>query len=211
MRGYFFTFEGGEGVGKSTQIRLLAEYLKKRHYDVLCTREPGGTEGAEALRKALLSGRFKKHGTLIEAVAFAAARCDHVDNLIRPSLEAGKIVLCDRFIDSTRVYQAGPDTQRYIALLERLAVEDVYPDCTFILDLPVKKVLERIEQRNGTVKKNDRFEDEDLAVYYERRKGFLEIAEREKERCYVIDADRSAEEIAAAIQKIVEATLRSQP
>ena len=138
MQGCFITFEGGEGAGKSTQINALAEYLRKKDYEVIVTREPGGTAGSEAVRYVLLSGYAEKYGAIVESVLFAGARADHVSELIAPALKAGKIVLCDRYIDSTRVYQGGgfSDSENYISLLEKTAILNCKPDLTFILDLP---------------------------------------------------------------------------
>ncbi|AQT42643.1 dTMP kinase [Bartonella apihabitans] len=132
MSGYFFTFEGGEGAGKSTQISLLGHFLKQKGYDVVVTREPGGTEGGEAIRHVLLSGSALKAGKLFEATLFAAARIDHVNEVIEPALKEGKIVLCDRFIDSTRVYQGanGENINQYLDILEKSAIHGHMPDIT---------------------------------------------------------------------------------
>src|SRR5262245_6101828 len=144
MRGRFISFEGGEGAGKSTQSRLLAQRIAKRSKVVL-TREPGGSTGAEIIRHILLSGAAKPFGPETEAVLFAAARADHIANTIRPALERGEWVICDRFIDSTRVYQGvlGKVDDRIIRGLERLTVGDIVPDLTFLLDLPPHLALER--------------------------------------------------------------------
>ena len=138
MRGRFITFEGGEGAGKSTQAALLAERLRAFAIPVVLTREPGGSAGAEIIRHILLNGGAKPFGPDAEAVLFAAARADHVTNTIRPALERGDWVICDRFIDSTRVYQGavGHVDARIISALERLTVGDTVPDLTFLLDLP---------------------------------------------------------------------------
>src|SRR5262249_28317962 len=143
--GLFVTFEGGEGAGKSTQIRRLAETLKARGHDVLVTREPGGSPGAEAVRHVLLSGAAEAFGTRMEAFLFAAARNDHFEEVIRPALLAGKVVLCDRFMDSSRVYQGitGNLEPDFIDALQRVAINGIVPDCTLILDIPAKVGLER--------------------------------------------------------------------
>lgn len=148
-KGFFITFEGGEGAGKSTQMRLLAEALSARGYRVLTTREPGGSVGAEAVRHVLLSGAAESFGVRMEAILFAAARSDHVEEVIRPALEQGTIVLCDRFMDSSRVYQGvtGNLEPAFVETLERVAVNGVIPDCTIIFDLPASVGLERARRR----------------------------------------------------------------
>src|SRR6478735_9180256 len=132
MPGFFITFEGGEGAGKSTQITRLADRLRRAGHDVLVTREPGGSPGAEAVRHVLLSGAAESFGVRMEAILFAAARSDHVEEVIRPSLDKGIIVLCDRFMDSSRVYQGitGNLEQSFVESLERVAIDGVVPDRT---------------------------------------------------------------------------------
>ena len=148
-RGRFVTFEGGEGAGKSTQIRLLADRLKRQGLDVVVTREPGGSALAERLRALLLAGRAHDLGALGEAVLFSAARADHVDRLIRPALMAGQWVLSDRFADSTRVYQGavGAVPMGQVAALEKLALDGLKPDLTLVLDLSAEAGLARAAAR----------------------------------------------------------------
>lgn len=202
----FVTFEGGEGAGKSTQIRRLAEALRGRGYEVLLTREPGGSPGAEAVRHVLLSGAAEAFGTRMEAILFAAARNDHVEEVIRPALMSGKVVLCDRFMDSSRVYQGvtGNLESEFIEVLQRAAVNGIVPDCTLILDLPARAGLERARRRGaaGDVSP-DRFEKEELETHEKRREAFLDIAAREPNRCRVIDAMQTEEAIAAEIVEII--------
>ena len=206
MAGKFITFEGVEGAGKSTQVRFLATYLRHAGHDVTVTREPGGTPTAEAIRDVILSGAAKELGPENEAVLFAAARADHVDKVIRPSLERGGWVLCDRFIDSTRVYQGAADgvDPQLIRALERVAVGDTRPDLTFILDLPADVGMERTAARDRAP---DRFEADELGRHETRRMAYLEIASREPERVVVIDASRTPEEIAETIRGLVDARL----
>jgi dTMP kinase len=209
--GLFVSFEGGEGVGKSTQIRRLAEALLRRGHDVLMTREPGGSSGAEAVRHVLLSGAAEMFGTRMEAILFAAARNDHVEERIRPALHRGTIVLCDRFMDSSRVYQGvtGNLEPEFIEALQRIAVNGVVPDCTVILDLPASVGLERARRR-GAVEATgepDRFEKEEIETHEKRRLAFLDIAAREPERCRVVDAMQGEAEIAAEILAVVETFL----
>ncbi len=205
--GLFVTFEGGEGAGKSTQIRRLADVLRSRGHDVLLTREPGGSPGAEAVRHVLLSGAAEAFGTRMEAILFAAARNDHVEEVIRPALEAGRIVLCDRFMDSSRVYQGitGNLEPDFIETLQRVAVNGVMPDCTLILDLPARAGLERARRRGaaGDVAP-DRFEKEEVETHEKRREAFLDIAAREPERCHVVNAMQGEQALADEILSIVD-------
>ncbi|WP_026614120.1 dTMP kinase [Ensifer aridi] len=215
-KGLFVTFEGGEGAGKSTQMRLLAEALSARGYHVLTTREPGGSVGAEAVRHVLLSGAAEPFGVRMEAILFAAARSDHVEEVIRPALKEGTIVLCDRFMDSSRVYQGitGNLEPAFVETLERVAVNGVIPDRTIIFDLPAAVGLERARRRAAN-DSPDRFEKEQLETHEKRREAFLDIAEADSERCRVVDATRSPDVIAAEVLSLVEALLpregRAQP
>ncbi|MDL2402190.1 dTMP kinase [Rhizobium mayense] len=207
--GLFVSFEGGEGAGKSTQIRRLAERLRGLGYDVLVTREPGGSPGAEAVRHVLLSGAAEMFGTRMEAILFAAARNDHVEEVIRPALARGTIVLCDRFMDSSRVYQGvtGNLEPDFIEALQRVAVNGVVPDCTLILDIPAEIGLERARRRASATAAPDRFEKEEMQTHEKRREAFLDIAAREPDRCHVIDAQRPEDAIADEIAGIVEERL----
>lgn len=207
--GLFVSFEGGEGAGKSTQIRRLAERLRERGHDVLVTREPGGSPGAEAVRHVLLSGAAEMFGTRMEAILFAAARNDHVEEVIRPALARGTVVLCDRFMDSSRVYQGvtGNLEADYIEALQRVAVNGVIPDCTLILDIPAEVGLERARKRASAVTAPDRFEKEEMQTHEKRREAFLDIAARDPDRCHVVDALRSEDEIAEDVAGIVDRRL----
>src|SRR4051794_4672081 len=182
MAGRFITFEGGDGAGKSSQVKRLESRLSARGFAVVTTREPGGTPTAESIREFVLGGRAVELGPRGEAALMAAARADHVERVIRPSLSQGKWVLCDRFIDSTRVYQggAGGADDAYLDALERVAVGDTRPDLTLILDLPVQIGLARMAARQtGEGRSPDRFERDELAEHEVRRRAFLRIAERE--------------------------------
>ncbi|PYB75077.1 MULTISPECIES: dTMP kinase [Rhizobium] len=210
--GLFVSFEGGEGAGKSTQIRLLAEALRERGHDVVVTREPGGSPGAEALRHVLLSGAAEPFGIRMEALLFAAARADHLACFVRPALARGQIVLCDRFVDSSRVYQGvtGNLEPKLMAALERVSVAGTMPDLTLILDLPAEMGLDRARRRAGataSAAQPDRFEKERTEVHEKRRQGFLDIAAREPLRCRVIDAsldmDRIARDILADVTLVL--------
>ena len=207
-RGLFITFEGGEGAGKSTQIRMLAATLRASGHEVVVTREPGGSPGAEAIRHVVLSGAAESFGPEMEAVLFAAARADHIDRTIRPGLARGAVVLSDRFVDSSRVYQGvtGGLDRPFMETLERATVEDMMPDLTLILDIDPEEGMRRAGARRGA-SEADRFEKEGLSLHRRRRKAFLEIAKAEPKRCKVIDASRPAEKIAAEIAKAVEAAI----
>ena len=203
-RGLFITFEGGEGAGKSTQIRMLAATLGASGREVVVTREPGGSPGAEAIRHVVLSGAAEPFGPEMEAVLFAAARADHIDRTIRPALERGAVVLSDRFVDSSRVYQGvtGGLDRSFMEELERATVEDMMPDLTLILDIDPEEGRRRAGARRGA-SEADRFEKEGLSLHRRRRKAFLEIAKAEPKRCKVIDASRPVEKIAAEIADVV--------
>ncbi|HZG31583.1 dTMP kinase [Ensifer adhaerens] len=210
--GLFVTFEGGEGAGKSTQIRLLAERLRASGYDVVTTREPGGSAGAEAVRHVILSGAAEEFGVRMEAILFAAARNDHVEELIKPALSAGSVVLCDRFMDSSRVYQGvtGNLPHDFVANLERVAINGTVPDCTIIFDLPAEVGLARARRRLDAIDRDatpDRFEREELETHKTRREAFLDIAAAEPFRCRIVDASGEVEAIAEAVYRIVEPML----
>jgi len=207
-KGLFVTFEGGEGAGKSTQLRLLADSLRTLGHEVLTTREPGGSVGAEAVRHVLLSGAAEAFGVRMEAILFAAARSDHVEEVIRPALSRGAIVLCDRFMDSSRVYQGitGNLEPAFVETLERVAINGVVPDRTVIFDLPAAIGLERAQRRAGD-DSPDRFEKEELETHEKRREAFLDIANADPGRCRVIDATQSAEAIAAEVLGLLESLL----
>ncbi|MCX5514800.1 dTMP kinase [Kaistia algarum] len=208
VSGHFITFEGGEGSGKSTQARRLAERLRETGATVVVTREPGGTETAERIRDFLLSGRGEGFGAEGEAILFAAARADHVDRVIRPALERGEWVLSDRFFDSTRAYQGGDGVdEALLSALEHLAVGSVRPHLTLLLDLPVEAGLARAAKRRGEGDVPDRFERETVERHDRRRQAFLAIASREPERLIIVDASRGEDEVAAHVWRAVELRL----
>jgi dTMP kinase len=208
MRGKFITFEGGEGTGKSTQAAMLALRLGSCGLGVQLTREPGGSPGAEIIRHVLLTGAAKPLGADVEAMLFAAARDDHVQCTILPALGSGKWVVCDRFADSTRVYQGilGQVDQKLINVLERVSVGELTPDLTVILDLPVEVGLERARLRRGEAQA-DRFEGEGAEFHEKLREAYLAIAARNPDRCVVIDATAAKEVVANAIWQVVQSRL----
>ena len=201
-RGCFITFEGGEGAGKSTQIRRLAERLRADARDVVLTREPGGSPGAESIRELLLNGAVDRWSPLTEALLMNAARRDHIERVIAPALARGAVVLCDRFADSTRAYQGagGAVDPNVIAQLEAAVVGEMRPDLTLIFDLPVAEGLRRALSRNGG---EERFEAKGEAFHERLRAAYLDIARSEPDRCVVIDAAASLDAVEAAIATVV--------
>jgi dTMP kinase len=218
MAGRFVTFEGGEGAGKSTQIARLKNRLEQLGHPTLVTREPGGSPLAEEIRAFILAGHAKPLGPFAEALMFAAARIDHLDKTIVPALKNGTTVLCDRFADSTRAYQGSSGTidSSLIDDLERVTLAGTRPDLTLILDLPAETGLARAGERRAQKGEGvDRFEDEDLSFHQALRQAFLAIAKSAPQRCVVINADQSADEVEAAIwatlhERIPELTERAE-
>lgn len=206
-RGRFISLEGGEGTGKSTVAADLRARLQAAGHEVVETREPGGTPGAEIVRHLLKSGAVEPLGAFAEAVMIAAARDDHVTHVIRPALAGGRWVVCDRFADSTRAYQGagcGVD-DKLLSVLERIAVGETRPDLTIILDAPTELALKRAKQRAGEEdgEEEDRFEKESLAFHEKLRRAFLRIADEDPERCVVVDASGPPDKVAAAVWRAV--------
>jgi len=205
MTGRFITFEGGEGSGKSTQIRLLSDALIQAGQDVVTTREPGGSPGAEEIRKLLVSGNADWDDTT-ETLLFFAARKDHLNHKILPAINAGQIVLCDRFADSTMAYQGygygdNPTQQKLINILYKEVVGDFKPDLTILLDIPVEVGLTRSRRADNT---ELRFENKELAFHERLRQAYLNMAKAEPERFAVIDATQPVEVIHDQIMKTIE-------
>lgn len=194
-RGRFITLEGGEGVGKSTQARALAAALRARGHDVIETREPGGSPGAEAIRNLLLEGAGDRWSARAEALLFAAARADHVERTIRPALERGAWVVCDRFLDSSLAYQGGaggvgPDA---IRRLHAIGSEDLLPDRTLLLTLPETETMERLAERDAAGA--DRIGGKDAAFHRAVADAFARIADEEPKRVRRIDALGTLEDV----------------
>ncbi|MDB5631845.1 MAG: Thymidylate kinase [Tardiphaga sp.] len=209
-RGRFITFEGGEGAGKSTHIKRLADRLDAEGLRAIVTREPGGSPGAEIIRHVVLSGMGKLLGPEAETLLFAAARDDHVHAVIQPALEQGIWVLCDRFSDSTRAYQGrlGQVAPGVLNAMERVTIGLLKPDLTVILDVPVEIGMSRAAARRGTGTP-DRFEAEDIQFHRQLREAFRQIAQDEPQRCVLIDANTDAATVAAAIWSAVSDRLLS--
>lgn len=203
--GRFITFEGGEGSGKSTQIQMLADHLKAEGIETLVTREPGGSPGAEIVRHLLLSGVGKLLGADAETLLFAAARDDHVHQIIKPALEKGIWVLCDRFTDSTAAYQgtAGKVDPAFIRALTHVTIGRLEPDLTFILDVPVAVGLQRAIKRRGRAAA-DRFEGESLSFHESLRDAYRRIATDNPVRCAVIDANDEPAKVAERIWETMQ-------
>lgn len=216
MTGKFITFEGGEGSGKSTQLGLLWEAFNAAHIPCLKTREPGGSPGAEQIRKLLVSGDVNAWDPMAETLLFYAARLDHVNTMIRPALAQGKTVICDRFSDSTMVYQGvGKNvSENSIQQMHKLSLGDFMPDLTLILDIDPALGLERAMKRVGDdvsaealAKTETRFESMDIAFHEKVRAGFLAIAKKESKRCAVVDASQDPASVHKAIIALVNARL----
>ncbi len=212
MRGRFITFEGGEGSGKSTHARILADRISDLGIEVVLTREPGGSPGAEIIRHILLSGIAKPLGAETEAILFAAARDDHVRTVIRPALEKGHWVICDRFINSTRVYQGvlGKVEMKLIRSLERVTVGTAMPDLTIILDVPANVGLARAKHRRGK-QEVDRFEGETVEFHEELGRAYRALALQEPRRIVMIDGRPPRDVVAQRIWAAVSHRLNPEP
>jgi dTMP kinase len=203
-RGKFISFEGGEGSGKSTQIKLLADRLAAAKLRAIVTREPGGSPGAEIIRHLVLSGMGKLLGPDAETLLFAAARDDHVHTVIQPALNQGTWVLCDRFSDSTRAYQGrlGKVAPGVLNAMQRVTIGDLKPDLTIILDVPVEVGLKRAAARRGAGAP-DRFEAEDIKFHQELRDAYRQIAAEDPNRCVLIDATPDPNVVAAQVWTVL--------
>ena len=206
---FFITFEGGEGTGKSTQARLLADFLEKKGISCLLTREPGGSAGAEEIRNLVVKGEVGRWDVMTETLLMFAARRDHLVNVVWPALKEGKTVICDRFADSTMAYQGfgyaekgvGPQT---VEQLYQIVVGSFKPDLTLVLDLPVELGVERALKRDVDT---NRYEKMGLDFHRNLRRAFLEIEKKDPQRCVVINAADTAEKIHAQIAALVQKRL----
>ena len=206
-RGLFITFEGTDGTGKTTQIQRLAADLRKTGYDVCLTHEPGGTPISEQIRDMLLNPDHSEMTATTELLLYAASRAQHVSEVIKPALEAGKVVISSRFADAMVVYQGygrGLDLER-INHLNRIATDGVTPDATFVLDLPVEVGLQRVQNSRGGL---DRLEREKIEFHRRLREGYQTIAQQEPQRLKIIDAQADPEQVYAQIQAIIQPLLQ---
>ncbi len=205
----FITLEGGEGSGKSTQIKLLSDWLVTEGIEHICTREPGGAPGAEQIRNLVLTGDVDRWTPMTEVLLYTAARSDHVERVIVPTLKQGKWVLCDRFTDSSIAYQGaarGVGVEK-VRALQQLVLGDLKPDLTLILDLPVgvglSRAVSRETDKSEKTDKEDRFERMEVSLHEATRKVFLDIAERSPDRCVVVDADQSVEALQECLRQLI--------
>ena len=202
-QGFFITFEGTDGAGKTTQIQRLSADLKRANYDVYLTREPGGTAISEQIRNILLNPDYSEMAAITELLLYAASRAQHVSEVIKPALKSGKIVICSRFADATVIYQGygrGVDLEK-IYNLNRIATDNVTPDITFVLDLPVEIGLQRIQKSR---KKLDRLEGEKIEFHRRLRKGYQLLAKQEPQRLKIIDAQANSEQVYTQIQAVMQ-------
>ena len=208
-KGLFISFEGGEGVGKSTQIELLKTSLTKKNINVLSTREPGGTKEGELIRKFLVSGEISSWDSYSESLLFNALRREHINKIINPSLFKGDIVLCDRFIDSTIVYQGvgGGINQTLLLSLHKNFCYDLYPDITFFLSLNPKVGIDRTLSRNN--KTENRFENMGLSFHQKIQDGFKALSDKNNKRFFEINAELSVEKISNQIYDHVISIIKS--
>jgi len=208
-KGLFISFEGGEGVGKSTQIELLKTSLTKKNINVLSTREPGGTKEGELIRKFLVSGEINSWDSYSESLIFNALRREHINKIINPSLFKGDIVLCDRFIDSTIVYQGvgGAINESLLLSLHKNFCYDLYPDITFFLSLDPKVGLDRTLSRNN--KTENRFENMGLSYHQKIQDGFKALSDKNNKRFFEINAELSVEKISNEIYNHVISIIKS--
>jgi dTMP kinase len=203
-QGHFITFEGGDGTGKSTQVKRLAAALDAKKIATVVTREPGGSPGAEEIRALVLRGDPARWDPLTEALLFYAARADHTERLIKPALAEGQWVISDRYSDSSYAYQGGGRglARETVRRIEAIAINDFRPELTIILDMDVEAGLKRSLARQDNPE--TRFEEMDLAVHERMRKTFLDIAKRNSDRCVVIDANREIDAVAEDVWKAVK-------
>ena len=204
-KGYFISFEGIDGSGKSTQIKKLARFLETLDFDVIITREPGGSVGGEEIRNLLLQGQVDRWSAETEILLFTAARRDHLERIILPAIDDGKIVLCDRFTDSTRMYQGmrGPNLRNLVDMLnEKVINRD--PDLTIIIDIDPEISLKRAKSRKTA---EERFEDFGLELQMKMRKGFIELAKEFSNRIELVNGQQSVDKLAQDICSLVKAKL----
>ena len=204
-KGYFISFEGIDGSGKSTQIKKLAQFLETLEFDVIITREPGGSVGGEEIRDLLLQGQVDRWSAETEILLFTAARRDHLERIILPAIDDGKIVLCDRFTDSTRMYQGmrGPNLRNLVDMLnEKVINRD--PDLTIIIDIDPKISLKRAKSRKTA---EERFEDFGVDMQIKMRKGFIELAKEFSNRIQLVNGQQSVDRLAQDICSLVKAKL----
>ena len=204
-KGYFISFEGIDGSGKSTQIQKLARFLETLGFDVIITREPGGSVGGEEIRNLLLQGNVDRWSAETEILLFTAARRDHLERIILPAMEDNKIVICDRFTDSTRMYQGmrGPNLRNLVDMLNEKII-NCDPDLTIVIDIDPQISLKRAKSRETV---EERFEDFGVEMQLNMRNGFIELAKEFSNRIEVVNGQQSVDDLAKDISSIVKAKL----
>ena len=205
-KGYFISFEGVDGSGKSTQIQKLADFLRSLSFDIVVTREPGGSIGGEEIRKLLLQGDVDRWSAETEILLFTAARRDHLERIILPAIKNGQIVICDRFTDSTRMYQGmrGPKLKKLVDMLDKEVIGHD-PDLTILIDIDPEIGLRRAKSRETV---EERFEDFGLELQKKMRKGFLNLSKQFSNRISVIDGHQSEDNVSKEICSLVKAKLK---
>lgn len=205
-KGYFISFEGIDGSGKSTQIQRLADFLRSLSFDIVVTREPGGSVGGEEIRKLLLQGDVDRWSAETEILLFTAARRDHLERIILPAMKNGQIVICDRFTDSTRMYQGmrGPKLKKLVDMLDKEVIGHD-PDLTILIDIDPEIGLRRAKSRET---EEERFEDFGLELQKKMRKGFLNLSKQFSNRISVIDGHQSEDNVSKEICSLVKAKLK---
>ena len=205
-KGYFISFEGIDGSGKSTQIQRLADFLRSLSFDIVVTREPGGSVGGEEIRKLLLQGDVDRWSAETEILLFTAARRDHLERIILPAMKNGQIVICDRFTDSTRMYQGmrGPKLKKLVDMLDKEVIAHD-PDLTILIDIDPEIGLRRAKSRETV---EERFEDFGLELQKKMRKGFLDLSKQFSSRISVIDGLQSEDKVSKEICSLVKAKLK---
>ena len=205
QKGYFISFEGIDGSGKSTQIELLAKFLKNLSFEVVVTREPGGSVGGEQIRNLLLQGETDRWSAETEILLFTAARRDHLERIILPALGDGKIVICDRFTDSTRMYQGmrGSNLRNLVELLNEKVIK-CDPDLTIIIDINPETALKRAKSRKTV---EERFEDFGVELQIKMRQGFIKLSKEFNNRIEVVDGQQSVDELTQDICTLVKARI----
>ena len=205
-KGYFISFEGIDGSGKSTQIQRLADFLRSLSFDIVVTREPGGSVGGEEIRKLLLQGDVDRWSAETEILLFTAARRDHLERIILPAMKNGQIVICDRFTDSTRMYQGmrGPKLKKLVDMLDKEVIAHD-PDLTILIDIDPEIGLRRAKSRETV---EERFEDFGLELQKKMRKGFLDLSKQFSNRISVIDGLQSEDKVSKEICSLVKAKLK---
>ena len=204
-KGYFISFEGIDGSGKSTQIQKLAEFIETLGFEVITTREPGGSVGGEEIRKLLLQGEVDRWSGETEILLFTAARRDHLERIILPAIDNGKIVICDRFTDSTRMYQGirGPNLRNLVDILDKRVI-DCDPDLTIVIDIDPEISLRRAKSRETS---EERFEDFGVDLQKKMRKGFINLSKEFSSRIKVVNGQQSVDDLAKEIFSLVKARL----